>query len=251
MHGFANPARFLRLARWLTPALLLSGLVLTAASLTYGMFFAPAERLQGETVRILFIHVPTAWLGMGGWTAIAIAIVLLVLNGGFVAAEIALLAARRTRVEEAADAGDILPGQHPSTRAQRSQMSRYALVVLSLILFFLAAFLVAAALDVPLLTGTEWIQEHAWASAVAILNGLLIGDVLLPIPSSLLMVANGALLGTVVGAQAGGRIGEQRDARNAEARRFLRPVHDPVRRPARDPRQACDGFFRPFAFGDE
>ena len=28
MHGFANPARFVRLARWLTPALLLSGLVL-------------------------------------------------------------------------------------------------------------------------------------------------------------------------------------------------------------------------------
>jgi len=27
---------------------------------------------MGETVRILFIHVPAAWLGMGGWTAIAI-----------------------------------------------------------------------------------------------------------------------------------------------------------------------------------
>jgi CBS domain containing-hemolysin-like protein len=40
------------------------------------------------------------------WTAILIGVVLLVLNGGFVAAEIALLAARRTRVEEAADAGD-------------------------------------------------------------------------------------------------------------------------------------------------
>ncbi|MEX1177318.1 MAG: hemolysin family protein [Nitriliruptor sp.] len=40
------------------------------------------------------------------WTAIAIGAVLLVLNGGFVAAEIALLAARRTRVEEAAEAGD-------------------------------------------------------------------------------------------------------------------------------------------------
>ena len=79
-------------------------------------------------------------------------------------------------------------------------MSRYALLVLSLILFFLAAFLVAAALEVPLFTGTEWIQEHAWTSAVVILNGLLIGDVLLPIPSSLLMVANGALLGTVGGA---------------------------------------------------
>jgi CBS domain containing-hemolysin-like protein len=40
------------------------------------------------------------------WTAILLGVVLLVLNGGFVAAEIALLAARRTRVEEAADAGD-------------------------------------------------------------------------------------------------------------------------------------------------
>ena len=81
-------------------------------------------------------------------------------------------------------------------------MSRYALLVLSLILFFLAGFLVAAALDVPLFTGTDWIQEHARTSAVAILNGLLIGDVLLPIPSSLLMVANGALLGTVGGSLA-------------------------------------------------
>ena len=73
MHGLANPARFLRLARWLTPALLVSGLVLTAASLAYGYFLAPAERLQGETVRILFVHVPSAWLGMAGWMAIAVA----------------------------------------------------------------------------------------------------------------------------------------------------------------------------------
>ena len=73
MHGFANPARFLRIARWLTPALLLSGLVLTAAALLYGLFYAPAERLQGETVRIIFLHIPTVWLGMAGWTAIAVA----------------------------------------------------------------------------------------------------------------------------------------------------------------------------------
>jgi heme exporter protein C len=73
MHGFANPARFLRIARWLTPALMLSGLLLTAGALAYGLFAAPAERLQGETVRILFVHVPTVWLGMAGWTTIAVA----------------------------------------------------------------------------------------------------------------------------------------------------------------------------------
>jgi len=73
MHALANPARFLRIARPLTPVLLLSGLLITGAALVYGLFYAPAERLQGETVRILFIHVPTAWLGMGGWAAIAVA----------------------------------------------------------------------------------------------------------------------------------------------------------------------------------
>ena len=73
MHGFANPARFLRLARLLTAPLLLAGIAITAAALLWGLLGAPAEQLQGETVRILFIHVPTAWLGMGGWSAIAAA----------------------------------------------------------------------------------------------------------------------------------------------------------------------------------
>jgi heme exporter protein C len=73
MHGFANPARFLRIARWLTPLLLVSGLVLTGGALIWGLFYAPAEGLQGDTVRILYIHVPAAWLGMGGWMAIAFA----------------------------------------------------------------------------------------------------------------------------------------------------------------------------------
>lgn len=71
MHGFANPARFLRLARWLMPLLLIGGLVLAVAALAWGLFGAPAERLQGDSVRILFIHVPSAWLGMSGWMAIA------------------------------------------------------------------------------------------------------------------------------------------------------------------------------------
>jgi len=73
MHGFANPARFLRMARWLTPLLLALGLVLAGTALAWGVFVAPADVLQGETVRIVYLHVPTAWLGMGGWTAIAVA----------------------------------------------------------------------------------------------------------------------------------------------------------------------------------
>ena len=73
MHGFANPKRFLTLASWLTPLLLVAGLVLSAGALWWGLTQVSPDRLMGETVRILFLHVPAAWLGMGGWTAIAIA----------------------------------------------------------------------------------------------------------------------------------------------------------------------------------
>ena len=64
MHGFANPARFLRIARWLTPLMLFVGLVMTGVALAMGLWSVPPDRLQGDTVRILFIHVPAAWLGM-------------------------------------------------------------------------------------------------------------------------------------------------------------------------------------------
>ncbi len=73
MHGFANPARFLKIARWLTVPLLVGGLVVSTAAVLWGLTQVPPDRLMGDTVRILFVHVPAAWLGMGGWSAIAIA----------------------------------------------------------------------------------------------------------------------------------------------------------------------------------
>ena len=73
MHGFANPKRFLTIARWLTPVLLVAGMIVACGALAWGLLATPADRLMGETVRILYLHVPAAWLGMGGWTAIAIA----------------------------------------------------------------------------------------------------------------------------------------------------------------------------------
>lgn len=73
MHAFANPARFLRLARPATLWFLLPGLVVTAAGLLGGLLLSPPDYLQGETVRIMYVHVPAAWLGMGGWSALAAA----------------------------------------------------------------------------------------------------------------------------------------------------------------------------------
>ena len=73
MHRFANPARFLKIARALTLPLTLLGLALTAAGLWIGLFASPPDYQQGENVRIMYVHVPAAWLGSGGYMGLAIA----------------------------------------------------------------------------------------------------------------------------------------------------------------------------------
>ena len=73
MHGYANPARFLKIARPATGWLLGVGALLVLAGVYGGLAITPPDYLQGETVRILYIHVPSAWLGMAGWASIAAA----------------------------------------------------------------------------------------------------------------------------------------------------------------------------------
>jgi heme exporter protein C len=73
MHALANPSRFLRFARPATTWLLLVGLALAVGGMAAGLTLTPPDYLQGETVRILYIHVPSAWLGMAGWVGIAAA----------------------------------------------------------------------------------------------------------------------------------------------------------------------------------
>lgn len=65
MHAYANPTRFLAIARPLTPWLLGLGTVLLLAGAWAGLAVVPGEAKQGETARILYVHVPAAWLGMG------------------------------------------------------------------------------------------------------------------------------------------------------------------------------------------
>ncbi|MES2903046.1 MAG: heme ABC transporter permease [Pseudomonadota bacterium] len=73
MHAFANPVRFLKIARPATGWTLALAILLIGAGVVGGLFFTPRDYLQGESVRILYIHVPTAWLGMAGWGGIATA----------------------------------------------------------------------------------------------------------------------------------------------------------------------------------
>jgi heme exporter protein C len=68
----ANPTRFLRLADRLLPWLACA----TAVTLAYGLFQAvqaPDDYQQGATVKIMFLHVPAAWLSMVGWAIMTVA----------------------------------------------------------------------------------------------------------------------------------------------------------------------------------
>jgi heme exporter protein C len=73
MPSLANPTRFLsvveRVVLWLAAA----ALILLGVGLYLAFFVAPPDYQQGETVRIMFVHVPAAWLAMFGYALIAIA----------------------------------------------------------------------------------------------------------------------------------------------------------------------------------
>ena len=73
MHKFANPARFMRIANALFPWV--SGLfVLLLGFGLYGaLFTSPPDYQQGETVRIMYIHVPAAYMGTMIYGAVAVA----------------------------------------------------------------------------------------------------------------------------------------------------------------------------------
>lgn len=72
IHALANPTRFLKIARPLTPVLFWSGVALVLFGIWGGLTQTPPDYLQKESVRIMYIHVPSAWLGMGGWSSLAV-----------------------------------------------------------------------------------------------------------------------------------------------------------------------------------
>jgi heme exporter protein C len=73
MISLANPTRFLSLVDRVVPWLSALVVILLATGLYLAFFVAPPDYQQGETVRIMFVHVPAAWLAMFGYTIIALA----------------------------------------------------------------------------------------------------------------------------------------------------------------------------------
>ena len=73
MQGLANPARFLRLSKVVQPWLAAASILLIGSGLYFALFDSPADYQQGQTVRIMYVHVPSAWLGMVGYSTMALA----------------------------------------------------------------------------------------------------------------------------------------------------------------------------------
>lgn len=71
MFGLANPDRFQRFTRPLVPLLWIGAVVLLAVGVWLS-FTAPEDYQQGDTVRIMFVHVPAASVGLGIYLALGV-----------------------------------------------------------------------------------------------------------------------------------------------------------------------------------
>ena len=76
LHRFANPGRFLRLSARILPWLTVPALALTAAGFVWGLFFVQPDWQQGDAMRIMYVHVPAAWMASAGYLTLAICSVL-------------------------------------------------------------------------------------------------------------------------------------------------------------------------------
>src|SRR5512134_1401516 len=71
MQRFANPARFMRISARLTPWLAGATLLLLGFGLYLALIASPPDYQQGESVRIMYVHVPAAWMAMFCYAALA------------------------------------------------------------------------------------------------------------------------------------------------------------------------------------
>ena len=68
----ANPARFMRIADRLFWPLVVIATGLIGAGLYFGLLNSPPDYQQGETVRIMYVHVPAAWIATLGYVALGL-----------------------------------------------------------------------------------------------------------------------------------------------------------------------------------
>ncbi len=72
LHRFANPGRFSRLSARVLPWLAAAAFVTTLTGLGWGLLWAPPDWQQGDAMRIMYVHVPAAWLASAGYFSLAL-----------------------------------------------------------------------------------------------------------------------------------------------------------------------------------
>jgi heme exporter protein C len=76
MHRFANPLRYQRIADRVLPWAAGLAIVLSVVGLYLGLVVAPPDYLLGEAYRIIFVHVPAAWMALMVYGMMAVASVI-------------------------------------------------------------------------------------------------------------------------------------------------------------------------------
>ena len=80
MLRYANPARFMRLSAALLPWFAAAAALFLGAGLYLGLIAAPPDYQQGDTVRVMFVHVPAAWVAMMSYSLVALAALVSLVN---------------------------------------------------------------------------------------------------------------------------------------------------------------------------
>ena len=70
--SLANPTRFRNLSALLRPICFWSALICFSYGLYLSLIGSPADYQQGEAVRIMYVHVPSAWLGLSSYLGLGL-----------------------------------------------------------------------------------------------------------------------------------------------------------------------------------
>ena len=73
---YANPVKFLKLSGALLPYLCILAAITITAGIVWGFFFTPDDYKQGATVKILYVHVPSAFVAINAWFMMLVASIL-------------------------------------------------------------------------------------------------------------------------------------------------------------------------------
>ena len=70
---YANPVKFLKLSDKFLPFFVVCSVIGLTVGLFWGFFLTPDERVQGSTVKIIYLHVPSAFIAINAWIMMLVA----------------------------------------------------------------------------------------------------------------------------------------------------------------------------------